>query len=120
MKDMNNSNNKVIIWKRLNSNQVSERLQNHISKTAKLDKLKKEYYRTRRRVGWLLRNFLLASNCNLLTFKSPAVVLSSLSPTWQPLDVPYSTVTLNLLQPLDSKRIKSPLHKIPQMNFSMA
>ncbi|KAF2615379.1 hypothetical protein F2Q70_00007416 [Brassica cretica] len=62
-------------------------------------------------MGWLLGNFLLASNSNFLAFKSSAVVLGSLSTTWQALNVPYTTVTLYLLQPLDSKSIEPPLHK---------
>ena len=67
-------------------------------------------------MGWLLGNFLLASNSNFLAFKSSAVVLGSLSTTWQALDVPYTTVTLYLLQSFDSKSIEPPLHKTQSKN----
>lgn len=45
----------------------------------------------------LTRSFLLSSNSNPLTLQGPAIILCSLSSTWQPLNVPHASVALNLL-----------------------
>ena len=66
----------------------------------------------------LLLLLLLASNGNLLTLQGPAIVLGMLSSAGKPLNMPYPSVALNLLQPPYIKRIKPPL-KLPQNRYNI-
>lgn len=56
----------------------------------------------------LTRCLLLPCNCYFLALQSTAIVLCSLSSARQSLDVPYSSIALNLLQPPNGKSIESP------------
>lgn len=48
---------------------------------------------------WLTGCFLFPCNSDSLTLQGSAIVLSALSPAWQTLNMPYPSITLNLLQP---------------------
>lgn len=59
---------------------------------------------------------LLASNGNLLTLQGPAIVLSTLSSARKPLNVPYASVTLDILQSLYISRVEPSLKPANTLN----